>query len=73
MKIIPIMSATGFINENFNMSSDNLTLYYDGKKESIGNPGVLVTLEDFDRHMKASLPDIYKTSNSIINVSKMPM
>jgi predicted RND superfamily exporter protein len=59
------------INHIFDASSENLVLYYEGEKESVYDPVVLITFEAFDRHMKSSLPDIYKSSNSIINIVKM--
>jgi uncharacterized protein len=59
------------INHIFDASSENLVLYYEGKEQSVYDPEVLRTFEAFDRHLKASLPDIYKSSNSIINILKM--
>jgi len=59
------------INRSFNASSENLMLYYEGEKDSVYDPAVLTTFEAFDRHMKKKLPDIYKSSSSIINMVKM--
>lgn len=59
------------INESFNASSENLMLFYEGKKESVYDPAVLNTFEAFDRHMRDRLPDIYKSSTSIIDTVKM--
>ena len=46
-------------------------LYYEGEKDSVYDPIVLTTFEAFDRHMKKKLPDIYKSSSSIINMVRM--
>ncbi|SMD12955.1 hypothetical protein SAMN02746065_1443 [Desulfocicer vacuolatum DSM 3385] len=59
------------VNEKFNISSDNLMLYYEGAKESVYEPDVLKTFELFEQHMAEELPDIYKSSSSIIGMSKM--
>jgi predicted RND superfamily exporter protein len=59
------------INQLFNASSENLMLYYEGEKESVFDPSVLTTFEAFDRHMREKLPDIYKTSSSVINMVRM--
>jgi uncharacterized protein len=59
------------INKLFNASSENLVLYYEGSKESVYDPTVLTTFEAFSRHMQRKLPDIYKSSSSIINTVKM--
>jgi predicted RND superfamily exporter protein len=56
------------INRIFNASSENLTLFYEGEKESVYDPVVLATFGNFDRHMKERLPDIYKSSRSIIDM-----
>ncbi len=58
------------INEKFNASSENLVLYYEGKADSVYEPEVLATFEKFAQHMADSLPDIYKTSSSIIDMGK---
>jgi predicted RND superfamily exporter protein len=60
-----------FINRAFKASSESLTLYYDGEPGSVYDPEVLVTFEQFDRHMAETLPDIYKSSMSIINLVRM--
>jgi predicted RND superfamily exporter protein len=59
------------INKLFNASSENLVLYYEGERGSVYDPEVLKTFEDFVRHMSERLPDIYKSSGSIINMAKM--
>ena len=46
-------------------------LFYEGEKESVYDPIVLTTFESFSRHMKERLPDIYKSSTSIIDMVKM--
>lgn len=59
------------INEIFNASSENFVLYYEGTPESVYDPVVLTTFEKFSQHMAATLPDIYKSSSSIINIGAM--
>jgi len=59
------------VNRAFDASSENLMLFYEGEKESVYDPDVLNTFEGFARHMKAKLPDIYKSSSSIIDMVKM--
>jgi predicted RND superfamily exporter protein len=59
------------VDRTFDASSENLMLFYEGERESVYDPAVLTTFEAFARHMKARLPDIYKSSTSIINMVKM--
>jgi len=59
------------INEKFNASSENFVLYYEGAPESVYDPIVFTTFEMFSQHMAERLPDIYKSSSSIINIGKM--
>ena len=59
------------INKKFNASSENFMLFYEGEPESVYDPIVVKTFEAFDRHMARRLPDIYKSSSSIINMAKM--
>lgn len=59
------------VDRSFDASSENLVLYYEGEPASVYDPIVLKTFAAFDRHMKASLPDIYKSSNSIIDYLRM--
>ncbi len=59
------------INEKFNASSENFVLYYEGAPESVYDPIVLNTFEKFSQHMAETLPDIFKSTSSIINVGKM--
>ena len=59
------------INKKFNASSENFVLYYEGARESVYDPVVLETFEKFSLHMAEKLPDIYKTSISIIDMAKM--
>lgn len=61
----------GLINEKFKASSENFVLYYEGQSESVYDPIVFETFENFARHMARKLPDIYKSSSSIINMGKM--
>ncbi|MBW2367623.1 MAG: MMPL family transporter [Deltaproteobacteria bacterium] len=56
------------INGKFKASSEDFTLYFEGEKDSVYDPSVLRTFESFEEHMANALPDIYKTSDSIINM-----
>ncbi len=60
-----------FLNDQFNASSETFTLYYDGEPESVYDPMVWTTFKKFDQHMARNLPDIYKSSMSIIDMGKM--
>jgi len=59
------------INRLFDASSENLALYYEGEKGSVYNPIVLTTFGDFARHMNRALPDVYKSSSSLIDTVGM--
>jgi len=59
------------INTLFYASSENFLLFYEGARESVYDPEVLLTFEAFDRHMQERLPDIYKSPDSLINTVKM--
>ena len=59
------------INQLFDASSENFLLFFEGEKESVYDPGVLLTFEAFDRHMQERLSDIYKSPDSVINTVKM--
>ena len=59
------------MDKTFDASSENLVLFYEGEQGSVYDPAVLTTFEGFSRHMKQKLPDIYKSSTSIINMVKM--
>jgi uncharacterized protein len=59
------------INKLFDASSENFLVYYEGARESVYDPEVLLTFEAFDRHMQEQLPDIYKSPDSLINTVKM--
>jgi hypothetical protein len=59
------------INQLFDASSENFLLFFEGEKDSVYDPQVLLTFEAFDRHMQERLPDIYKSPDSIINTVKM--
>ncbi len=74
----PIFYAThiynkdqALVNKLFDASSENFLLYYEGTRESVYDPEVLLTFEAFDRHMQEKLPDIYKSPDSLINTVKM--
>ena len=58
------------VDRTFDVSSEDFTLYYAGQKDSVYDPVVLNTFEAFNRHMKTRLPDIYKSSDSIIGMMK---
>jgi predicted RND superfamily exporter protein len=60
----------GIINKHFNASSENFVLFYEGTDQSVYDPAVLQTFEEFKDHMAATLPDIYKSSSSIIDLCK---
>ena len=59
------------VNSTFDASSENFMLFYEGEPTSVYDPIVLKTFEAFDRHMLDRLPDIYKSSSSIINIGKI--
>lgn len=59
------------IDKTFDASSENLMLFYEGQPNSVYDPAILNTFEAFSRHMKQELPDIYKSSTSLINMVKM--
>ena len=67
----PYNQDQALINKTFNASSENLVLFYEGKPESVYDPAVLQTFEKFSLYMAQKLPDIYKTSSSIIDMGKM--
>jgi hypothetical protein len=56
------------INRIFKASSDNLVLYWRGLGRV--QPEVLVTFQKFDDYMASRLPDIYKSSSSIVDMIK---
>ena len=58
------------INEAFDASSENFMLFYEGEAGSVYDPEVLNTFEAFSVFMAQQLPDIYKSSTSIINMVK---
>ncbi|MBT8342103.1 MAG: MMPL family transporter [Desulfatitalea sp.] len=58
------------INEKFKASSENLTLFYQGEPNSVYDPVVFKTFEQFGRYMQANLPDIYKSASSLNNMIK---
>ncbi len=67
----PYNQDQALMDKTFDASSENLMLFYEGEKGSVYDPAVLTTFEGFSRHMKQRLPDIYKSSTSIINMVKM--
>jgi predicted RND superfamily exporter protein len=58
------------VDQDFDASSENLMLFYEGARGSVYDPVVLNTFGAFDRYMKMELPDIYKSSTSIIDMVK---
>ncbi|NNJ98780.1 MAG: MMPL family transporter, partial [Desulfatitalea sp.] len=58
----PYNQDQALIDRTFKASSENLVLFYEGEEESIYDPAVLNTFEAFARHMRNSLPDIYKSA-----------
>ncbi len=60
----------GLINRIFKASADNFVLYYEGTPDSAYDPEVVVTFEKFDTYMAETLPDIYRSSSSIIDMGK---
>ena len=67
----PYNQDQALMDRTFDASSESLMLFYEGEKGSVYDPAVLTTFEGFSRHMKQTLPDIYKSSTSIINMVKM--
>ena len=59
------------INNKFNASSETFMLFYEGGPKSVYDPIVPKTFEAFSRHMAETLPDIYKSSSSIVDFGKM--
>ena len=66
----PYNQDQALMDRTFDASSESLMLFYEGEKGSVYDPAVLTTFEGFSRHMKQTLPDIYKSSTSIINMVK---
>lgn len=58
------------INDKFDVSSENLVLYYEGEEYSIYDPIVVLVFQKFVHHMAQTLPDIYKTTSSMIGLGK---
>jgi uncharacterized protein len=59
------------IDKTFDASSENFMLFYEGAPKSVYDPQVFTTFEAFDYHMNERLPDIYKASDSFLNLVKM--
>jgi len=67
----PYNVATTNINNAFEATSSDLVLYFRGnQKEAVYNPTVFRTFDAFNRHMRESLPDIYKSSDSFMGIMK---
>ena len=67
----PYNKDQALINETFDASSENLILFYEGTPESVYDPVVMETFETFSLYMAEKLPDIYKSSSSVIDIVKM--
>ncbi len=67
----PFNQATENMNQAFGASSEDLVLYFKGEnEESVYDPTVLTTFDCFDRYMRNTLPDLYKSSDSFIAIMK---
>ena len=67
----PYNQDQAMVDRTFDVSSEDFTLYYKGEKDSVyDDAAVLNTFEAFDRHMQRHLPDIYKSSDSIVGLMK---
>lgn len=53
------------LDGSFDTSSENLILLYDGPPGSVYDPAVLNTFDAVESHMKACLPEVYKSSSSV--------
>ncbi|MBI5420063.1 MAG: MMPL family transporter [Deltaproteobacteria bacterium] len=67
----PYNKDQAVLNKLFDASSENFVLYYEGSAGSVYEPVVLNTFEAFARHMAERLPDIYKSSTSILNMASI--
>ncbi len=67
----PYNRDQALINQLFDASSENFLLFFEGARESVYDPLILTTFEAFDVHMKEKLPDIYKSSGSVISLVQM--
>jgi len=66
----PYNIAINEINDTFSTSAESLTLYFEGDEEAVYEPEVFNTFDAFDRHMRISLPDIYKSADSFGGIMK---
>ena len=66
----PYNIAINEFNDTFSTSAESLTLYFEGEKEAVYEPDVFTTFDAFDRHMRMSLPDIYKSADSFGGIMK---
>ena len=62
---------TKLMDSTFDMSSEMFLLFYEGKPGSVYDPVIFTTFEAFARHMQRELPDIYKSSDSLLNMVKI--
>ena len=67
----PYNRAVNEINNNFDMSAESFVLFFEGEeKNAVYDPAVFRIFEAFDRHMRVTLPDIYKSSDSFTGLMK---
>ena len=64
----PYNQDQAMINTHFNASSETFKLFFEGKVDAVFDPVVLHTFQKFARHMEQSLPDIFKSEDSIISM-----
>lgn len=69
----PYNLSVNEMNQKFDSSSEDLVLYFSGNvEEAVYNSSkVLGTLDAFDRHMRETLPDLYKSSESFNAILKL--
>ena len=66
----PYNQAIKEMNKTFDLSAESLVLYFEGEERAVWDPQVFRTFEAFDRHMRLTLPDIYKSTDSFTSLMK---
>jgi uncharacterized protein len=66
----PYNEAINEFNDRFATSAESLVLFYEGEERSVYDPAVFNTFDAFDRHMRKTLPDIYKSADSFGDLMK---
>jgi hypothetical protein len=66
----PYNQAVERMNRTFDASAESLVLYYQGEEASVYEPEVFHTFEAFDRHMRITLPELYKSADSFTGLMK---